>query len=109
MSTDLTSTRFDNQDEVQHSIDLKRIESCYAREKKTLSWKCNNNNSNKERSFDFILAAKNDKINERSSNDVCWMTKKSVQDQFLKALSGVLIVSDKIPSHVRTQYLKKNV
>ena len=101
-----STTTFEDDDDLHYfdqepSIDLKRIESCYSKEKQTLSWRCDNNNSNKERSYDFILAAKNDKYKRGNKiGDGVEMTKKSVQDQFLNALSGVLIVSEKIPSLV---------
>ena len=80
-------------------FDINRIESCYSQEKQTISQKhdnsSNNNNKNKsnnnrEQSFDFIIAAK-----------VCDRRKKrAVQDKFLKALQGVLIVSEKMTSKV---------
>ena len=87
------TTTYDDEDEeysLDPSIDLKRIESCYSRERK--KWKRKSKNS-KERSFDFILAAKRNKY-KRTRDGVI------VQDQFLKELSGVLIVSKKIHSHV---------
>ena len=83
-------------------FDINRIESCYLQEKQTISRKHNNSsnnnnknsknksNNNREQSFDFIIAAK-----------VCDRRKKrAVQDKFLKALQGVLIVSEKMTSKV---------
>ena len=88
-----STTKYGDDDEeysLDPSIDLRRIESCYSRERK--KWNRKSKNS-KERSFDFILAAKRNKYKITRDGVI-------VQDQFLKALSGVLIVSKKVYSHV---------